>query len=80
MQLAQAARDETDMGLCGVQRATAKVAGQTDAIDDVACRAAPCQQCRQRGARDRMHHLFLAFEPGDQGCTDEAAGTENGEG
>ncbi len=79
LQLAKAAGDEPDMGLRRVQRAHAEIAGEADAVDDMACRPARRQQRRQRSPRDWMDHVILAFQPGDQCRTDEAAGAEDGE-
>ncbi len=65
---------------CSVQRARAEIAGQAGTIDDMTGGSASCQQCWQRGTCDGVHHLVLAFQPGDQRRTDEAAGADDGEG
>ena len=80
LQLGQTTRDEADMRLCRVQRAHAEVAGEADAVDDMAGRPTPRQQYRQRRPCDRMDHLVVALQPSDQRRSDEAAGAEDGEG
>ena len=76
MQIGETACDDTDMRLGRFQRADAEVAGEADTVDDMSGRPASRQKCWQRGSRYRMHHLILAFQPGDQRRTDEAAGAE----
>ena len=66
------------MRIRGIEWATAKIAGQSDTIDDMARRLARKEQGGQRGARHCMNDVIMAFEPGDECRTDEAAGTEDG--
>ena len=40
----------------------------------------PASSAGSAGSRDGVNHLVLAFQPGDQCRTDEAAGAENREG
>ena len=78
-QLGEAAGDEADMCLRGVDRAAAEVASQADAAEDMAAGLARRKQCGERGPGDRVNQVILALERGDECRADEAAGAEDHE-
>ena len=79
MQPGEAARGDADMRLGGFVRPGAKVAGEADAVDDMAGVAARLQQGRQRAAGHRADPVSGTFQRGNQGRAHEAGGAEDGE-
>ena len=75
----EAARGDADMGLGRIVRAGAKIAGEADAVDDVAGVPARLQQDRQGGAGHRVHPVSGAFQRGNQRGANVAGGAEDGE-
>jgi hypothetical protein len=67
------------MGFRGVLRAGAKIAGETDAVDNVAGVAACLQQGGQGATGHPMDPMAVTFQRGDQRAADVTGGSEDGE-
>jgi hypothetical protein len=77
MQPGQAARGNADMRLRGFVRPGAKVAGEADAVDDMAGITMRFQQRRQRPACHRADPMSGTLQRGNQGRAHKAGGAQD---